>query len=111
MSPFEDFLPPAEDLDLFRLRNRLRNRMRPGRTDGAITGGRDATRSPAAHGTPGWRQALRVPPGKAPTLTDPAAAYDLGGGESLEVHKGDGATYRPALVRRKGGAEAFRLLL
>jgi hypothetical protein len=39
-----------------------------------------------------WRQAVPVP-GKAPTLTDPAA-YDLGGGESLEVYKGDGDLYR-----------------
>ncbi len=58
-----------------------------------------------------WRQALPVAPGKAPTLTDPAAAYDLGGGESLAVYKGDGAAYRAVLVRRKGEAEEFRLLL
>ncbi len=58
-----------------------------------------------------WRQALPVAPGKAPTLTDPAAAYDLGGGESLEVYKGDGDLYRAVLGRRKGAAEEVRLLL
>jgi hypothetical protein len=58
-----------------------------------------------------WRQALPVPPGKAPTLTDPAAVHDLGGGESLEVYKGDGASYRAVLVRRKCTAEEVRLLL
>ncbi len=58
-----------------------------------------------------WRQAMPVPPGKTPTLTNPAAAYDLGGGECLEVYKGDGAAYRAILVRRKGEAEEVRLLL
>ncbi len=58
-----------------------------------------------------WRQALRVPPGKAPTLTDPAATHDLGGGETLEVYKGDGGMYRAVLVRRKGRVEEVRLLL
>jgi hypothetical protein len=58
-----------------------------------------------------WRQAVPVPPGKAPTLTIPAAVHDLGGGESLEVYKGDGGTYRAVLVRRKGQAEEVRLLL
>jgi hypothetical protein len=58
-----------------------------------------------------WRQALPVPPGKAPTLTGPAATHDLGGGESLEVYKGDGAPYRAALVRRKGEVKEVRLLL
>jgi hypothetical protein len=58
-----------------------------------------------------WRQALPVAPGKAPTLTGPAAAYDLGSGEALEVYKGDGATYRAVLVRRKGEGEEVRLLL
>ncbi len=57
-----------------------------------------------------WRQALRVGPDKAPTLTDPATVYDLGGGESLEVYKGNGAAYRAILVRRKGEAEEVRLL-
>ncbi len=57
-----------------------------------------------------WRQALPVPPGKAPTLTNPAAAYDVGGGESLEGYKGNGAAYRAILVRRKGEAEEVRLL-
>jgi hypothetical protein len=58
-----------------------------------------------------WRQALPVPSGKAPTLTGPAATHDLGGGESLEVYKGDGDLYRAVLVRRKGEAEEVRLLL
>jgi hypothetical protein len=57
-----------------------------------------------------WREALPVPPGKAPTLSDPAAVHDLGGGESLEVYKGDGDLYRAVLVRRKGKVEEVRLL-
>ena len=59
----------------------------------------------------GWRQAVPIPLGRAPTLTRPAETFDLGGGEALEVHPDDTGAYRAILVRRKGAGEEVRLLL
>jgi hypothetical protein len=57
-----------------------------------------------------WREAVPVPPHRSPTLGRPAARFDLGGGELLEVHRDDGGTYRAVLVRRRGADEEVRLL-